>query len=195
MHVPGSLGIIPPTRLTGMESLPKGILLDFWQWPGSDLLSNTFRGAYAEYLVALAVGSADGVREEWAPYDVHAPYDARIEVKTSAYIQTWVQAGYSTPRFDIRPTRNWDPMTNEFSDSVSRSSDVYVFCLHHHRHQATIDPLDAAQWTFYVIPTSDLDRMLGHQKTIGLKTLRELGAQEVPFENLDGAIYSAFSGR
>ena len=64
MHVPGSLGIIPPTRLTGMESLPKGILLDFWQWPGSDLLSNTFRGAYAEYLVALAVGSADGVREE-----------------------------------------------------------------------------------------------------------------------------------
>ena len=55
---------IIPTRYTGDEPLPLGVsLLDFWQWLGSDLVSNAFRGLLAEYLVALAVGAADGARK------------------------------------------------------------------------------------------------------------------------------------
>ena len=72
-----SLGQIIPERRTGDEPLPEGAtLLHFWQWMGSNLVSNTLRGALGEYLVALAVGAADtmdGVQEEWAPYDVQSP--------------------------------------------------------------------------------------------------------------------------
>jgi hypothetical protein len=39
-------------------------LLDFWCWCNSDLLSNAARGKLAEYLVALDLEVADGVRSE-----------------------------------------------------------------------------------------------------------------------------------
>ena len=56
-------------RLVCDEALPKGAtVLDFWRWIGSDLVGNTTRGLFAEYLVGLAVGAftgedTDGVRE------------------------------------------------------------------------------------------------------------------------------------
>lgn len=43
----------------------------FWQWSSSDIVNNRTRGILAEYLVAQAIGVADGsVREEWAPRDL-----------------------------------------------------------------------------------------------------------------------------
>lgn len=37
----------------------------FWQWSSSDLVSNAMRGVLAEFLVASALGLADGVRNQW----------------------------------------------------------------------------------------------------------------------------------
>jgi hypothetical protein len=45
-------------------------LLSFWQWSASDLVSNALPGRLAEFLVAQALGIADGMRAEWDAYDL-----------------------------------------------------------------------------------------------------------------------------
>lgn len=61
---------------------------DFWRFALSDLRMNNTRGYLAEFIVARAVG-ATTTRVEWDSYDVLAPSGARIEVKSSAYLQVW----------------------------------------------------------------------------------------------------------
>ena len=188
------LGQIFPQLLTGNERLPAGAtLLNFWQWMGSDLVSNALRGTFAEYLVSLAVGVADGAREEWVGYDVRTPDGIKIEVKTSGYIQSWHQTKPSDPRFDIAPKHAWDPATNEFSDNKGRSADVYVFCVHHHLDQPTINPLDMAQWTFYILPTVALEREVEGQKSISLNRLRQIGTVEARFNGMADAVRNALA--
>lgn len=189
------LGPIIPQRRTGDEPLPKdATLLHFWQWMGSNLVSNTVRGALGEYLVALAVGAADtmdGVQEEWVSYDVQSPDGVKIEVKTSAYIQTWYQPKLYPPRFGIAPRTAWEAATNSWTTEKERWADVYVFCLHHHQDQNTVNPLDLSQWTFYVLPTATLDRAVGSQQSIGISNLLRIGAQAVSYDGLRPAIIAA----
>ena len=192
-----SLGQIIPERRIGDEPLPEGAtLLNFWQWMGSDLVSNGLRGAFGEYLVALAVGAGDaldGVQEEWASYDVQSPDGIKIEVKTSAYIQTWYQSKLSSPAFDIAPKTAWDAATNSWTTEKKRWADVYAFCLHHHQDQPTVNPLDLSQWTFYVLPTATLDRAVGSQGSIGISSLQRIGAQTVNYDGLRQAITAAYA--
>lgn len=87
------------------------VLIDFWRWSASDLVSNATRGILAEYLVACAIGIADGARVEWDAYDLLIPKtdnraEIRIEVKSSAYLQSWQQKKLSKIIFSIRPTYN-----------------------------------------------------------------------------------------
>ena len=70
-------------------------------WSASDLLGNTERGRLAEYIVATAVGVAGGVRSGWEPYDVETLLGTRVEVKASAYVQTWGQKTLSKIIFGI----------------------------------------------------------------------------------------------
>src|SRR5713101_2075903 len=94
-----ALGQLKVTRKTGAERLHEGPidlgvdLLDFWRWSVSDLVSNVTRGRFAEYLVARALGIAtDGVRDEWAAFDLETLTGIKVEVKSAAFIQTWHQA-------------------------------------------------------------------------------------------------------
>ncbi len=110
----------PATRRNGAEPLVAadrevGYLLEFWQWCDSDLLSNSLRGRFAEYLVALDLGVADGVRQEWQPYDLSTRSGIKVEVKSASYIQSWKQRRDSTIVFDVRPTLAWDPDTALFA--------------------------------------------------------------------------------
>ena len=191
-----TLDLIEPVRHTGSETLPNGAtLLNFWQWMGSNLVSNALRGTFGEYLVALAVGAAQGVQDEWADYDVLTPDGNRVEVKTSGCIQTWRQTGLSVPTFNIGRTQSWDPKTNIWNKAETRQSDAYVFCLHHHQSQSTIDPLDMSQWTFYVLPTADLNRAVGDQRTIRASRLTEIGAVTVAFDGIKDAIDAVVAGK
>ncbi len=67
------------TLKTGDEPLhdnarPLGpTLLDFWRWSTSDLVSNATRGKLAEFITAMALGVADGIRAEWDPFDLRTP--------------------------------------------------------------------------------------------------------------------------
>lgn len=79
-------------------------LLSFWQWSSSDLISNAMRGILAEYIVASALGENYSHRSEWDAYDIETKEGIKIEVKSSAFIQTWHQKRLSSIQFSIRPT-------------------------------------------------------------------------------------------
>ena len=170
-------------------------LLSFWQWSGSDLVGNAMRGILAEYIVATALDQAKGHRIEWDSHDIETRNGVKIEVKSGAYIQSWTQKELSAITFNIRPTKAWDSETNTYSPRAERRSDVYVFCLLKHDDKATIDPLNMSQWVFYVIPTTELTRAVGGQKTISLSRLKEIEPTIASYNELQGAISNAANAR
>ena len=188
-----NLGVIDVQRKSGDESFTSsgkklGLnLLEFWEWNGSDLISNAMRGRLAEFIVAKALGLAEGVRYEWDAYDLEYR-KTRIEIKTSAYIQSWKQSHLSKIVFGMQPTRAWNYETNEFGDEIKRQSDVYVFCVLSHKDQSTINPLDLDQWEFYILPTRTLDEKVPNQKTISLSSLQNLNPDKVSFNQLKNMI-------
>ncbi|MCC6651030.1 MAG: hypothetical protein IT348_07775 [Candidatus Eisenbacteria bacterium] len=149
-------------------------LHDFWAWSGSDLIGNTQRGALAEYLVARALELDTPVRDEWNAWDLETASGLRIEVKCSGYVQAWAQKVLSRPSFGIARRAGWTRTIGEFSKRQARWSDLFVFALHDHRDQATIDPLDVGQWRFLVVPTPLLDERCGAQRTITASRLISL---------------------
>lgn len=189
-----SLHALEATRLTGAEPFHRSgqhlgfDLRSFWQWACSDINGNALRGLVAEYLVGRAVGGDGGVRTEWHAYDVVTSSGLKVEVKTSAYLQTWKQEKLSAISFDIAPKRGWDAATNTMADTASRSANVYVFAVHSHKDKATLDPLDADQWEFYVLPAAVLDERVPGQKTIALSSLLKLRPKKVGFDGLADAI-------
>ncbi|MBV9241516.1 MAG: hypothetical protein JO314_05865 [Acidobacteria bacterium] len=182
------------TRHTGNElfqgdgAQPGMSVLSFWRWAASDLVSNTMRGVLAEYIVASALGIADGTRSEWDAYDLKSPEGTRIEVKSASYIQSWRHANLSKIIFGIRPTRRWDADTNLLSADLRRQADVYVFCVLAHQEQRTLNPLNLDQWDFYVLPSGVLDAALPTQKSIGLSSLLKLGPTHTKYCGLAAAI-------
>lgn len=188
---------IEPKRLTGAEPFVDGgaatafTISDFWRWSVSDLVSNATRGRLAEYIVARALGIAtDGVRDEWAPYDLITADGVRIEVKSAAYLQSWHQTALSKISFSIRKARIWDPETNLLDDTPVRAADVYVFALLAHQEKVTLDPLKLDQWEFYVVPTRVLDERARSQHSITLVSLKGLAAP-VRFSELVTKLRSA----
>ena len=88
---------------------------------------------------------------------------------------------------DIRP----EQQTNAYASECTRQSDVYVFCLLSHKDRDTVNPLDTAQWKFFVLPTKVLNEKVGAQKTIALSGVIKLGAKETDFTGLRDAILAA----
>lgn len=189
------LGRILPTRMTGQE--PIGTtgrrLLEFWQWAFSDLMDNTNRGLLAEYLVATACGCDTGVKDTWASYDLQTPEGVRVEVKSSGCIQAWAQQRLSSPSFGIGKARSWDADKGSYAKTKLRHADVYVFCIHAHEDQATVDPLDTAQWEFYVVPTRVLEARHGDRRRISLEDLTKLAKRKAQYDELAQAVREANS--
>ena len=181
---------LPVTAKTGREQIGHSgkTVADYWVWAHSDLNSNAERGKLAEYLVALALGCADGVSEQWGAYDLVSPEGIKVEVKTSAYLQTWGHDKLSVLRFGIKPTHAEDRETGQFAAEAKRQADVYVFCVENCTEQEALNPLDLAQWDFYPLATARLNAEVGDQASIGLKGLNSLGVSRVSFNGLRDAI-------
>ena len=152
----------------------RATLGDYWQWSSSSVLDNTERGILAEFLVGHALGLTNMPRVEWASYDLERD-GTKIEVKSSAYLQSWDQKEESKIRFRIAPRKkSWDPITGKScTHRPKRIASIYVFCLLKHKDKSTVDPLDAAQWEFYVVLTSRLNK---NSEYISLLQLRNLTA-------------------
>jgi hypothetical protein len=159
-------------------------IVDFWKWAYSDLIGNTERGAVAEYLVAIACDTEDKVRISWDSYDIQLKNGLRIEVKSSAYLQTWKQKKLSSPVFNIPKTFNWDHINNEYGLEKKRQADIYVFALLAHLDKDSLNPLDTRQWEFYIINTDILNKQIEDSKQITLKKLIEINSIKCTFEEL-----------
>ena len=180
---------IPPCQLNenspiiGANGKQISTLTDYWKWAHSDLLGNTERGILAEYLVKLAL-EISGNRLSWDKYDLLYKDHIRIEVKSSAYIQTWSQKELSAISFSIRPSFGWNANTNSYEDTQKRQSDIYIFCLLTSKEQETIQPTDTSQWEFYILPTRVLDEDKPSAKSISLSALTKLPVRKCRFEEL-----------
>ena len=184
-----------PQRKSGDErilvdgSVAGPSVLEFWQWAASDLLNNSLRGHFAEFLVLSALEISQGVRVEWDATDVTMPSGVKIEVKSSAYLQAWPQEKESAISFTIRETQAWSSETKTYSPEKTRQSHIYIFCLLEHRDKRTVDPLDMGQWKFYVVRTSDIDKHFSAQKTISLAKLMTIPHRECKYGELKVAAY------
>jgi hypothetical protein len=164
---------------------------DFWRWSFSDLLDNTLRGIYSEFIVGAALGlDLSAGRTNWDPWDLtyqHDGQEVHIEVKSSAYLQPYQQEHLSNIVFSIRPTRTWDP-AGGYSDEVRRQADVYVFCLYAEQDRTKANPLELDGWRFYVLPTNRLNTVCGKQKTLSLSALLNISPIHADFQGLENAV-------
>ena len=148
-------------------------IADFWAWAYSDIISNTDRAVFAEFIVAAALGLTHTPRQPWLSFDLLYK-NKKIEVKSSAYIQAWHQERPSQIRFSIRKARRWDPQTNILSDSPQRNADCFVFCLYGEKDPSNLNLLNMHAWSFYVISADRLTQQLGDQKSLALSNLRKI---------------------
>ena len=170
------LPAIKVTRKSGKECF-QGMedartLKELWAWAFSDLVRDTERGKLAEYIVATAMGCDEGTSPTWGSFDLLSPEGIKIEVKTSAYIQSWEQKKFSRIEFSIAESLYWDGVA--YAKEKKRQADVYVFCVLKHKEQDTINPLDLEQWDFYPVSTAILNETVKGQKTICLARVAEL---------------------
>ncbi|MCY4058664.1 MAG: hypothetical protein OXG44_11750 [Gammaproteobacteria bacterium] len=197
----GPLGEIEPKLLAPASSIAGGgyTLADYWQWADSALLDNASRGVFAEFLVLTAVaGEPRTPRPAWDYVDLRVELDGRqveVEVKSSAYVQSWGQTEVSKPVFDIRPTYRIHE-DNTKSSEKRRWSDVYVFCLLAAKEITSHrEVLDVQNWRFYVVSTAQLDRERPNQQSVALGSLMSLEPIECPYEDLRAAILSVIEKR
>lgn len=191
-----SLDALAVTAKTGEEpftlqgrSISGAGLRGFWSWACSDLISNAMRGVLAEYIVGLALGCVgEGTRVEWDAADLRTRQGLRVEVKSSAYLQTWKQQRLSTISFTIKPAIGWDVTTNTYAVERKRQADIYVFCVFTPTDKAIADPLNLDQWDFYVMSTDRLNTAVGEQKTITLSSLRQHEPTKCSFADLPACI-------
>ena len=155
---------------------------DFWSWAYSDVLSNANRSVFAEYLVGCALGALERPRVEWDGCDL-LYRGKKIEVKASAYIQSWQQKQLSKIVFDIAPHRAWDAVTNVTVSEPARTADCYVFCLFADRDRDTCRVADSSRWLFYVVSTQLLNQHFPGQKTARLSSIERISTP-VSFQQL-----------
>lgn len=169
------------------KQVEKTTINDFWKWHCSDLINNALRGNLAEYIVAMSLGQKKEVQIGWAAWDLTYK-GIKIEVKSSAYIQSWTQEKFSNITFGIGKSRTWDNQTNKLDDVLQRQADIYVFAILNHKDQNSIDPLKLDQWIFYVLDTNTINKEIKEAKTVGISRLKQIGAVKCGFLELKQTI-------
>lgn len=170
-------------------------ICDFWSWSASNILDNTLRGEYAEFIVATALElDLTQERTNWEAWDLTYLFEdkpIRIEVKSSSYLQAWPQKKPSIIQFDIRPTLHPESDSNN-ENNAYRHSDVYVFCVYTEKNLDTANPLQLDKWDFYIIATDELDKQLGLQKTIRFEPLKKLKHIKSDYSGIKSAVQNCF---
>ncbi len=169
--------------LTGVQlNLSDNTVLDFWQWAFSDLQANNLRGIFAEWVVAKLLDIPLTIRNPWDEWDLITPCGVKLEIKTSAYLQSWSQKRPSNIVFSGLKGRRLNIETNQYDHYATYNADIYVFCLHIGRESKKWEALNLEQWRFYLLARKDLERL--DQNSLSLNPLRkisqELTAEELP---------------
>jgi hypothetical protein len=155
------------TSMTGDEHLrnvnmhlAEDTVNDFWRWAFGKLGTNNVRGVFTEWLVAkLLKVPLNSVRNSWDEYDLVATNGVTIEVKSSAYLQTWQQKGNSKIVFSN--LRNHVPDATKaggYAEPATYNADVYVFCIQIESDPDQWDATDLNQWRFFILPKAVLEK-------------------------------------
>jgi hypothetical protein len=188
---PGELTPSVAVRLDGSERFAgvDATVADFWRWACSDLRDNTTRGMLGEFLVAKAVGDQRPLRIGWDNFDVVAPDGTTIEVKCSAYLQSWAQKRHSELVFSRLTAREFDYARNEWSVDARVRADVFVFAVQTQRDPAAYDVLDISHWEFWVASARTIREQA--VKTVGIGWVRQHATGPLPYAGLADAIHTA----
>jgi hypothetical protein len=104
----------------------------------------------AEFLVAKAVGDQRPLRIGWDNFDVVAPDGTTIEVKCSAFLQSWPQKRHSELVFGRLTAREFDYARNEYSVDARVRADVFVFAVQTQRDRqpmtCSTSPTGSSGW-------------------------------------------------
>jgi hypothetical protein len=175
----------PHRELVGTEvfSGTAATVTDFWRFSLGDLRMNSTRGYLAEFLVAQALG-VKAFRVEWDAFDLLFG-EIRVEVKSSAYLQSWKQPRLSTITFGGLQARMLKA-DNSYEQERTFNADVYVFCTQTCQSHDLYDPLDVSQWSFDVVSAGAIAAL--SQKSLGLNTVRKLSGGATPFADLAGVV-------
>lgn len=158
---------------------------DFLRYVVPDMRTNTTRGLLAEMMVARSCGATKR-NPEWMAFDVlHPDGITRIEVKSSGYLQSWIQDRPSKIEFTALATRAWDPVTGEAPERTY-NADIYVFCVQTAKDHETYNPMDTRQWDFYVVAGPKI-AATGY-RSMGLNTVKMLAGTPVAYPELSEAI-------
>lgn len=165
---------------------------DFWAWAYSDLRENVTRGLLAEYLVGRALGCELGTRSAWDNYDLVTPEEIRVEVKASAYLQSWPQRELSKIQFSGLKGRSWRA-DGSYGARPEYRADVYVFCVQTAQAHVEYDMLDVGQWEVYVLPR---DVVVEHgAASMALATVRRFAGAPVPWTELRAVVCALHARR
>lgn len=111
------------------------------------------------------------MRTEWDSFDLLYK-DAKIEVKSSAYLQSWPQEKPSAISWSISPS-TWQQV--EGATDQERAADCYVFCVYcEEEDRSPTRVLDLEKWEFYVVPTTVISKELRHQKSVVYNRIKSL---------------------
>ena len=150
---------------------------------------NVTRGVLAEFLVAAAVGDPSPLRHAWDNFDVTTPDGIRVEVKSSAYLQSWRQKAHSQIVFGGLTGREWSAETNEMAEQRTVRADVYVFAFHTLREPEAYDALDLSHWEFRVLSGAQVAAL--RARSVSLAALEHAGATAARFDDLAAVVGAA----
>ena len=90
---------------------------------------------------AKRLGVVDKPRIEWDSADLHYG-DFKIEVKASAYCQSWYQEKLSTIKFSFRKAIVLNSENGKYEGEPTHCAHLYVFCLYPEKDKKEANVLD-----------------------------------------------------
>ncbi len=139
----------------------------------SPLMENNIRGVFAEYLIADILGAGWKVKDgSWNEWDIDGPNGEKLEIKQSAFLQTWCKQNQPEGQYKIsKPSFDIAAKTGYNSGIKTRPADIYIFALHIEKNIEKADHRILEQWEFYVVDKKILPK---GQKRIGLGPISRL---------------------
>lgn len=165
----------------------------FWSWAFSDLRTNITRGVLAEFLVARAIGDPSPLRMAWDNFDVTTPSGIRVEVKSSAYLQSWYQKEPSKITFSGLTGREWSAKTGVMAEERTLRADVYVFAINTCRQPEDYDGLRLSDWEFRVMNAAELAEAGPGYRSITLAFLNKHAEPAYRLEELKDVVKEAYA--
>jgi len=155
-----------PIKLNNKESS----LVDFWQWAYSDLNQNVTRGMVGQYIVAWILGIDSTPDDAWGSYDLLSHTNKKIEVKTTSFLQAWVQKNKPKPKFRIRKTHFYSRESG-YSKEKDFQANIYVLCYFFEKDKQKADVMNLNQWKFWVLPKKKIEELFSTKELLSVDVL------------------------